>query len=69
MYSLITKHPSLTSRYVITISAAKGFYIMRSGLPVYFLSGVAKPLYTHRQATHYLCELPVPCVLLLSWRL
>ena len=53
MYSLITKHPSLTSRYVITISAAKGFYIMRSGLPVYFLSGVAKPLYTHRQATHY----------------
>lgn len=53
MYSLITKHPSLTSRYVITISAAKGIYTMRSGLSVYFLLGVAKPLYTHRQAAHY----------------
>ena len=31
MYSLITKHPSLTFRYVITISAARGFYIMRVG--------------------------------------
>lgn len=34
MYGIITRYPPMTSRYIITISTATEFYIMRSGLPV-----------------------------------